>query len=80
MPVFCGFFQDNSSSVAVSMPRGNTFFAAVLMILSYSGRVFKSVRAPLPYEKQRVDREKTERKPREKKSVFLTVRGWQLRK
>ncbi len=46
IPVFCGFFHDSSSSVAVSMPRGNTFFAAVLMILSYARRVLTFFRVP----------------------------------
>ena len=50
IPVFCGFFQNRRSSVAVSMPWGNTFFVCVLMILSYSKPFLSSVCARLSWD------------------------------
>jgi len=32
-PVFCGLFQNNSSSVAVSMPLGRTFFVCTRVLI-----------------------------------------------
>ena len=48
-PVFCRLFQNNSSSVAVSMPLGRTFFVCTrVLILDESMKSSNSTRLCLP--------------------------------